>query len=147
QGQTYTNMRIGGNAAGPIAMDKVFYNSAYNFGRRFNDVQTLLNTSPAGIAAAGVAPDSAARLLGILRNSHVPINAANLPSLQAQDVAQAFVNVDISPSASGAGHSFTLSGAGNVQRTRPVSPGGLLLTTPAHAGEVNLWGGNLALVH
>src|SRR5262249_15416012 len=29
----------------------------------------------------------------------------------------------------------------------PVSPGGLLLTTPAHAGEVNLWGGNLALVH
>lgn len=147
QGQTYTNMRIGGNAAGPIAMDKVFYNSAYNFGRRFNDVQTLLNTSPAGIAAAGVAPDSAARLLGILRNAHVPISAANLPSLQAQDVAQAFMNVDISPSASGAGHSFTLGGAGNVQRTRPVSPGGLLLTTPAHAGEVNLWGGNLALVH
>ncbi len=147
QGQTYTSMRVGGNAAGPVAMDKMFYNAAYNVGRRFNDVQTLLNTSPAGIAAAGVAPDSAARLLGILRNTHIPISAANLPSLQAQDVGQAFLNVDLSPSASGAGHSFTLGAAGNLQRTRPVSPGGLLLTTPAHAGEVNLWGANLALVH
>ena len=51
------------------------------------------------------------------------------------------------PSASGAGHSFTVGGAGNLQRTRPVSAGGLLLTTPAHAGEVDLWGGNLAVVH
>ena len=51
------------------------------------------------------------------------------------------------PSASGAGHSFTLGAGGNYQRTQPVSRGGLLLTTPAHAGEASLWGANLALMH
>jgi hypothetical protein len=51
------------------------------------------------------------------------------------------------PSASGAGHSFVFSGAGNVQRSQPVSRGGLLLATPSHGGETTLWGANLALVH
>lgn len=147
QGQQYTFLRLGGNAAGPIAMDRAFYNSAYNVGRRYNDVQTLLNTSPAGLAAAGVAPDSASRLLGILRDQHVPLTFATAPTIQSQDVAQVFGNVDLSPSASGAGHSFTLGAGGNVQRSQPVSRGGLLLTTPSHAGEATLWGANMAVVH
>ncbi|MEP6495735.1 MAG: carboxypeptidase-like regulatory domain-containing protein, partial [bacterium] len=89
QGQKYTNMRLGGNAAGPIAMNTTFYNSAYNIGRRFADIQTLLNTNPFGLAGAGVAADSVARLLDILGSQHVPVSAAGVPSLQAQDVAQA----------------------------------------------------------
>ncbi|MEP6496131.1 MAG: hypothetical protein ABJF01_25885, partial [bacterium] len=74
-------------------------------------------------------------------------SAAGVPSLQAQDVAQASANLDLMPSASGAGHSFTLGAAGNYQRSQPVSRGGLLLTTPAHGGETDFWGANLALVH
>jgi hypothetical protein len=147
QGQQYTFMRLGGNAAGPIAMDKAFYNSAYNVSRRFNDVESLLNTSPAGLSAAGVAPDSVGRVLGVLRDDHVPLSFVTAPTLQSQDLGQLFANVDLMPSASGAGHSFTIGAAGNFQRTQPVSRGGLLLTTPAHAGEVSLWGANLAVVH
>ena len=51
------------------------------------------------------------------------------------------------PSASGAGHSFSFGGAGNYQRSQPVSTGGLLLATPSHGGEASFWGANLALVH
>lgn len=147
QGQKYTNMRLGGNAAGPIAMNTAFYNSAYNVGRRFADAQTLLNTSPFGLAAAGVAADSVTRLLNILNGQHVPVSVTGVPSLQAQDVAQAIANVDLMPSASGAGHSFTLGAAGNYQRSQPVSRGGLLLTTPAHGGESDFWGVNAAVTH
>src|SRR5260370_1197811 len=66
RGQKYTTLRLGGNAARPITMDKAFYNPAYDISRRFNDVQSLLNTSPLGLSAAGVAADSVDRLLNIL---------------------------------------------------------------------------------
>ena len=147
QGEKYTNMRLGGNAAGPIALDKLFYNTSYNVGRMFKDVRTLLDTDPFGLAAAGVAADSVARLRDILRSQRIPADVAGTPSLLVQDVAQATANFDLMPSASGTGHSFTLGAVGNLRRTQPVSRGGLLLATPAHGGEVNIWGANAALTH
>src|SRR5206468_1681099 len=48
-GQQYTNLSLGGLVAGPISLDKAFYNVAYQFGRRANDYQSLLNTSPVGL--------------------------------------------------------------------------------------------------
>jgi hypothetical protein len=147
QGQKSTNMRLGGNAAGPIVVDEAFYNASYNVGTRFNDAQSLLNTNALGLGAAGVAADSVRRLLNILGSQHIPVSIAGLPSHQAQDVVQASVNIDLMPSASGTGHSFTLGAAGNYQRTQPVSPGGLLLSTPAHSGETDFWGANIALQH
>ncbi|HEY4218640.1 MAG TPA: TonB-dependent receptor [Gemmatimonadaceae bacterium] len=147
QDQKYTNLRVGGNALGPLALDKAFYNVAYNVGRRFSDAQTLLNTGSAGLTAAGVSPDSVARLLAILGAQGVPPTEANVPGLQSQDVFQASSNFDFMPSASGAGHSFTLGALVNYQRAQPVSRGGLLLTTPAHGGEATQWGANLSLVH
>lgn len=147
QGQKFTSMRLGGNAAGPIDMDRAFYNTAYNFQRRFNDSHTLFNTDPIGLAAAGVAADSVDRLRTILGRQGVPTGAAGAPSLQAQDLVQLSGNVDLMPSASGAGHSFVLSGAGNYQSSKPVSRGGLLLTTPSHGGESSFWGANTAFIH
>ena len=147
QGQKYTTLRLGGNAAGPLSMDRLFYNAAYNAQRRFNDVHTLLNTDPLGLTAAGVSPDSVARLRGVLARQGLPLDAAGAPTVQAQDLVQLSTNVDFMPSASGAGHSFVLGGAGSYQRSEPVSRGGLLLTTPSHAGEAGFWGANGALVH
>src|SRR4051812_18338512 len=72
QGQKYTSLRIGGNAAGPVVHDVTFYNAAYNFSRRFSDVQSLVNTTDLGLSAAGVAADSVTRLLDILRAAGVP---------------------------------------------------------------------------
>ncbi len=147
QHQKYTNLRVGGNAAGPIAMDQIFYNTAYNVGRRFNDALTLANANPIGFAAAGVAADSVDHLLGILAESGIPANVGRAPGTQSQDFLQGLLNFDIMPSASGASHSFTVGMAGNYQRTKPVDRGGLLLSTPGHGNETSFWGANASLVH
>ncbi len=147
QGQEYTNLRVGGNAAGPLAMDVAFYNGAYNFGRRFSDLRTLTNASALALSAGGVAPDSVSRLLAILRNQHVPTSPDNAPTEQSLNVGQALLNVDWMPSASGAGHSFTFGMAGSFRRAAPVSRGSLLLATPSHGGQSNFWNGNASVVH
>ena len=147
QGQKFTNARIGGNAAGPLVMNQAFYNAAYNIGRQFSALQTLANTNDAGLSAAGVARDSVARLMSVLGREHVPIDGSGLPTIQARDVAQASANFDLMPSGSGAGHSFTFGGAGNFQRTQPVSRGGVLFATPTHASGVSFWGVNGVAVH
>ena len=147
QGQKYTNARVGGNAAGPIVADRAFYNVAYNVGRQFNDLQTLLNTNASGLRAAGVATDSVERLFSLLQANRIPIDRANPLGTQARDVAQLTGNVDLTPSASGAGHAFTIGGAASYQGTRPISRGGLLLSTPSHTGNVSTWGANGTISH
>jgi hypothetical protein len=146
-GQKYTNMRLGGNAAGPITTDHAFYNVAYNLGRRFSDIQTLLNTNSIGLAAAGVSADSVSRFRDILLRSEIPTATDGAPGALAQDVGQLSANFDFMPSSDGTGHSFTVGALGNYQRTQPVSRGGLLLATLAHAGENTFWGANASLVH
>jgi hypothetical protein len=147
QGNQLSFARIGGNAAGPIVPDEAFYNVAYNIGRQFSDLRTLLNTNAPGLTAAGVAPDSAARLASILQQQDIPGASAALPGIWAMDLAQLSGNLDLIPSASGTGSSFTLGGAGSYRKTQPVSPGGFLLATPSHMGERSVWGANATAVH
>jgi hypothetical protein len=147
QREKYTNLRVGGNAAGPIKFDELFYNAAYNVARRFSDAQTLINATPIGLAAAGVATDSAAHLVQFLGQQRIPLNAGGAPGTQSRDLVQALVNVDVMPSASGTGHSFTLGAAGNYQRSRPVDGSGLLLATPGHGDQTSFWGANATFVH
>jgi hypothetical protein len=147
QGRQYTYGRLGGNGAGPIVPDKAFYNTAYNVARQFSDLHTLLNTSAVGLVAAGVSPDSAARLAGILRGAGIPVAREGLPGIVARDAAQLSGNIDFSPNGSGGGHSFTIGGAGNFNRTKPVGRGSLVLGTPSHSGETSSWGANAALTH
>ncbi|MDB4878521.1 MAG: hypothetical protein JWM41_4967 [Gemmatimonadetes bacterium] len=147
QGQKYTNARIGGNAAGPITMDEIFYNAAYNVGRRFNDTQSLLNANALGLTAAGVSADSVARLVNILGQQRIPLSVGGTPGVQSQDIVQGLINFDVMPSASGTGHSFTFGIAGNYQRSQPVDRSGLLFSTPSHSDATSFWGANASLVH
>jgi hypothetical protein len=147
QGQKYTNVRVGGNGAGPIVLDEVFYNGAYNFSRRLADAQSLLTAGPVGLTAAGVAHDSVARLLSFLNQRGIPSRAAAAPGTQTQDSFQGLLNVDVAPSASGTGNSFTFGVAGNYQQSKPVDRGGLLLATPSHGNETTFWGANASVTH
>jgi hypothetical protein len=147
QGQKYTNARVGGNAAGPIVPDRAFYNLAYNAGRQFNGLQTLLNTNVLGLRAAGVASDSVDRLFSVLRSNGIPLDRGDPAATQARDVAQFAGNVDLTPSASGAGNAFTVGGAASYQGTHPISRGGLLLSTPSHTGDASAWGANGTITH
>ncbi|HEY4215599.1 MAG TPA: carboxypeptidase-like regulatory domain-containing protein [Gemmatimonadaceae bacterium] len=147
QGLQNSYVRIGGNAAGPIVPDHDFYNIAYNVGRRFSDLRTLLNTNTLGLTAAGVAPDSAVRLADILQRQGIGTTPAGLPGVWATDLAQLSGNLDLIPSASGTGSSFTVGGTGNYRKTQPISRGGLVLATPSHAGETSFWDGSATVVH
>jgi hypothetical protein len=147
QGQKFTNARVGGNAVGPIVVDGVFYNTAYNVARRLSDANTLLDASDVGLAAAGVSADSVNRLLRFLNGASIPTDRAGIPASRTQNLAQGLINFDIMPSASGTGHSFTVGAVGNVQQTSPVDRTPLLLSTPGHADATSVWSVNTSLVH
>jgi hypothetical protein len=147
-GQKSTTLRFGGNLRGPLRMDEAFYNASYSAQRTFADMLTLLNTSPLGLQSAGVASDSAARLLGILRNKQVPVSLANGPSLRATDNLNYQANIDFTPSSSGAGNSLTLGVFGGFVHVLPTGGGVQLLTrTPAQTGEARGYSTSASLLH
>src|SRR5262249_37747171 len=134
-GQKSTTLRFGGNLRGPIQMDQSFYNASYSVQRTFADILTLLNTSPLGLQSAGVSSDSAARLVAILRDKHVPVSVANGPTLRATDNLNYQANFDFTPSSSGAGNSLTLGVFGGLVHVQPTGGGVSTLTrTPAQIG-------------
>jgi hypothetical protein len=146
QSQKYTSLRFGGNAAGPVSFDKVFYNAAWNVSRRFSDLPSLLSADPAGLSGAGIARDSVDRFLGVLSTLNVPVGSP-FASAQSLDMGQFFANMDIAPSVGGTGHSLTIGGAGNFRRSKPIDQGGLLLSTRNHGRNVTALGGNIAATH
>lgn len=150
-GQKSTTLRYGGSARGPIAMNRAFYNGAYGYQRRFTDALTLLNASDAGLAAAGVAPDSVTRLLDILRRQRVPVTTTQAPALNATDQISVQSNIDLTPSASGTGHAFTLSSNGFYTHSRPTlggpGVGSLLTTVPGRTNNNETWLLSSALTH
>ena len=116
-GQEYTNASLGGSVSGPLVIDKAFYSLSYQLGRRSNDLQTLLNTSPTGLQSAGVAPDSVTRLVSILGSNRVPIISSGVPGSRLTDQGSLLGAFDFSPpsSSSGAAYNVTLNGSWNTQ--------------------------------
>src|SRR5262249_31125887 len=106
-GAQYGNVSVGGRATGPIQFDRSFYSVAYQAGQRWSDYQSLLNTDAAGLRAAGVESDSAARLLSSLARAGVPTSVSAVPRQRLTDNASLFGTVDYSPSAT-SGQAFDL---------------------------------------
>ena len=136
-GQEFSNTSLGGLIAGPIVMDKAFYNLSYQLGRRSNDLRTLLNTDNIGLLTSGVAPDSAARLLGILRTLGVPVSPASNPQSRYSDQGVLFGSIGLSPPGSRTGQAFNFTANGSWNRTTPAS--GSVTELPAHSGERTNW--------
>jgi len=147
-GQKSTTLRFGGSLRGPIQMDKSFYNASYSAQRTFADNLTLLNTSPLGLQAAGVAADSATRLLSILSSKGVPVSLDHGPSLRATDRFNYQTNIDFTPSSSGAGNSLTLGLFGGYVHVQPTGAGVQMLTrTPSQTGHADGWSTSASLLH
>ena len=132
-GQQYSSGSLGGLVSGPVKYNAAFYNLAYQLGRRSNDLQTLLNTSPVGLEASGIAPDSVARLLGILNGLSVPLTTGGVPSDRLTDQGALFGGIDIAPPSSRAGSSYSLGGNASWNRFNPV--GAQVTELPAHSGS------------
>ena len=147
-GQKSTTVRFGGSLRGPIQMDKAFYNASYSAQRTFADMLTLLNTSPLGLQSAGVASDSATRLLSILHGKGVPVSIDHAPTLRATDNLNYQANVDLTPSSSGTGNSLTLGIFGGHVHVQPTGGGVQMLTrTPAQTGHADGWSTSASLLH
>ncbi len=123
-GQQYTNISLGGSASGPISPDRAFYNSSFQYDRRLNDLQTLLNTSALGFTTAGVATDSVNRFLNILDGQGVPYIVSGFPGQRISDRGSFLSSVDLTPLSSTRGNTYTLSANANVNRTAPAGGGG-----------------------
>ncbi|HYV97505.1 MAG TPA: carboxypeptidase-like regulatory domain-containing protein [Gemmatimonadaceae bacterium] len=146
QGAKNTYLSFGGRAGGPITYDKHFYNVSYQYDRTFKDLRTLLNTSAVGLNGAGVARDSADRLLGILENKGIPANLSNIPRQSATDHVSLYTNFDMTPHSFGTGNSFNLTLAGDYSKSGSQGFNNVY-TVPGHNNETSRYSGNASLFH
>lgn len=123
-GQQYTNASLGGSASGPIRMDRLFFNTSFQYDRRLQDLQTLLSSSDVGFQTAGVAADSVARLLSILGSAQVPITIPGYEPQRINDRISTLNSIDFVPQNSSRGSTYSLTISGNYNRTSPVGAGG-----------------------
>ena len=144
-GQQSTNGSLAGSVSGPILPDQAFYALSYQLGRQANALRTLLDTDAVGLAAAGLAADSVARLTTILAAQGVPLRTAAIPGDRLADQGSILGTVDLAPQASNSGQSVSLAvtGAWNRQRPAALAPS----ETPAHAGERTSWNAGGQLRH
>ena len=144
-GQQYTNISLGGLAAGPLVMDKAFYSIAYQLGRRANDYQNLLNTGPLGLQTAGVAADSVFRFLGILGQEQVPTAVGRVPRDRTSDQGSLFGSIDFAPPTSTTGQAFNVTFNGGWNKQAPI--GGGATSLPASSGERTGWNAGVQTRH
>jgi carboxypeptidase family protein len=144
-GQQYTNGSLSGVTSGPFVFDKAFYNLSYQLGRRANDLHTLLDTDPVGLEAEGIAADSVARLLGVLRDVRIPSTVGGFPGDRLLDRGLLLSSFDLAPPSSTSGQAFNLTLNGSWNRSSPAS----LLTTTLPASSFNStgWNGGAQLHH
>lgn len=140
-GQQYSNVSLGGLFSGPIKQDQSFYNFAYQLGRRANDLRTLLNTDPIGLQTSGVAADSVARLLAILKQYQVPTVVGALPGSRLGEQGSFFGTLDVAPQSSTTGQSLNASFNGSWNSSTPATT--LTGELPAHSGDRTNWNGGL----
>jgi hypothetical protein len=158
-GQQYTNISLGGSASGPWSPDKLFYNSSFQFDRRNNDLQTLLNTNPLGFTTAGVAPDSVLRFLDIIGGQGLPASVSGFPGQTVTTRGSFLTSVDFTPPTSARGNTYSLSVSANVNQTLPTGGGGggggfggggfggggSALSTPTRQGKTLNYSGSVQL--
>lgn len=143
-GQQYTNLSFGGSASGPISFDRLFYNSSFQFDRRQNDLQTLLNTNPLGFATAGVAGDSVTRFLDIIGAQNLPANISNFPGQTIRNSGSLLSSFDFTPLNSTRGNTYSATFSGNFNSTQPTGGGGGL-STPTRQGKSLSYSGSVQL--
>ena len=140
-GSEYTRVSVSGKAAGPITLNKTFYNVSYELSRNSQLNPTLLNTSPVALATAGIATDSVTRLVEILGLQSVGGISDVFRSQRLNDRGLVFGSIDVSPPQSTSGQTFGFTFNGQWGRQSPVQ-GGVTQFASA-AGDRIDWNGGL----
>ena len=132
-GQEFSNASLGGLVSGPLVFDKVFYSMSYQLGRRANDFQTLLTTDPLGLKAAGVASDSATRLLGIMATQQIPAATRAIREDRVGDSGLLLGGIDFTSPTATSGRALNLAFNGSWGKQSPA--GGSATEVPAFGGD------------
>mgnify|MGYP001595901831 CR=1 FL=1 len=140
-GQQFTNVSLGGLLSGPLKIDEAFYNFSYQLGRRSSDLQSLLNTSATGLTTSGINPDSATRLLNILRAKGIPLSPRSSVNNRSTDNGSLLATLNLAPPGSRVGAAYALTFNGSANRTAPA--GGSISELPGHSGERTNWNGGV----
>lgn len=137
-GSEFLRLSLGGSLSGPIKFNRNYYSTSYQLDRRSSDSPHLFNTNPAGLNAAGIAPDSVGRLRDILQGLNVPAGVSRIPGSRIQTLLRAQGVADLSPASATSGHAFQLSALANWQHTgAAMSSGNSLLSTPTTNQETS----------
>ncbi len=132
-GQEYSNASLGGLMSGPLVYDKTFYTLSYQLGRRANDFQTLLSTDPLGLKAAGVASDSANRLLSVMASQQIPSRVGSVRDDRVGDSGLILGSVDLTSPTATSGRAVNLAFNGSWGKQSPAS--GSATEVPAFGGD------------
>ena len=144
-GYRYQGASIGGLVLGPIIRDKLFYNVAYQVGRRISDYHTLWSLSPAALTAAGISPDSVARFGQIAQALTPPTFALNGSRHRILDQGAMIGSFDLSPPTSRTSQALSVILNAAWARQDPVSDA--VIATPTTAGRQVNWSAGVQLRH
>ncbi|HZI40870.1 MAG TPA: carboxypeptidase regulatory-like domain-containing protein [Gemmatimonadaceae bacterium] len=136
-GSQYSNGQFSGSLLGPIIYDKLFYNAAFQIGRRNSDVQSLLSNDALSLQRIGVAPDSLQHLMTALGSNGIPIAASPINN-KVRDNGSLLARIDWIKSQTVVGN-FVVS-------ARHTTSSALFLgatALPGHGGEEHASGGDV----
>lgn len=137
-GTHYSRQIVSGNWSGPIAVDKAFYSSAFQFSRRTSDLSSLTTGDAASLQALGVSADSIGRLLAVSNTLGIPATTSTIPSDRLTTNASLLSRFDWSPAAtrtSGSQLYMVIGGNYNKNEATRSSP----LALESHAGDASSW--------
>ena len=145
-GQRFTNFNgsLGGN--GQLVDDRWAYNYGLQGGRKtYGQSPSLLTADAELLQHAGVAPDSAARFLSLLRQAGIPVSAGGIPNGTIDDNVSFIARVDHAPydwnKLAYAPQSYGLQAYAKWGRTQ--AQGFTPIGTPAHGGSTTTGIGSL----
>jgi hypothetical protein len=135
-----TNLSVSGRVSGPIKLNRLFYNVAYQFDDNSRDMRTLLDIDAVGLQAVGISQDSVNRLREALAFVQLPYSVNGFPTANRTQRSSFLGSFDFTPNSS-RGHSFNVTMNGGWGRTLPM--GFNSWDAPAHAGRSNNWSGSI----
>jgi hypothetical protein len=137
-GQAYTQNQLSAGFGGPLARNRIFYFLSGQGRLRDDGLQSLLSASPATMSRLGLAPDSASRFLGFLRQTGLPLLAGDSSADRTTDNYSTLGRVDVHLTGN---QTLTLRGDYRLTRTEPTGVGAL--SVPASGGTTRSTGGGV----
>lgn len=134
--QGYSQNQLSAGFGGPLIRNRAFYFVSGQGRLRSDGLQSLLSASPATMSRLGLAPDSAARFLGFLAQTGLPLLTDDSSTSRASDNVSGLARFDVSL---GGNQTLTLRGDWRLTKTVPTGVGAL--SVPAAGGLTRSTGG------